>query len=57
MAAVLTEFDVWDFKKDEEGRWTWQRLSPDGEVLLQARDAFEDLEQCQADAARHRYLG
>jgi hypothetical protein len=51
---IFTDYDVWTFKRDED-RWKWFRHSPDGELLVEARSSFEELEQCQADAARAGY--
>ena len=44
MAIEFTDFDVWAFKRDEEGKWLWQRTSPDGEVLIAAANAFSSME-------------
>ena len=51
---IFTDYDVWTFKRDED-RWKWFRHSPDGELLVEARTSFDELEQCQADAARAGY--
>jgi hypothetical protein len=52
----LTELDVWSFKRDGNGRWTWQRRSPGGELLMESRGYFDDLDACQEDAHRHGYF-
>jgi hypothetical protein len=57
MAAAFTDFDVWDFKREESGRWSWQRLSPDGEALVNSRASHNTFEECVADAERAGYTG
>jgi hypothetical protein len=53
----FTDYDVWSFKKDDDGRWTWRRESPDGELLVQARSSFDVFEACVEDAGRFGYSG
>ena len=53
--VIFTDYDVWTFKRDEQDRWKWFRHSPDGELLVEARSSFDELEQCQADASRAGY--
>ena len=57
MPIEFTDFDVWSFKKDEEGKWLWQRTSPDGEVLIAAANSFGTMEECVEDACRRGYRG
>jgi hypothetical protein len=52
-----SDFDVWEFKRDDANRWVWRRLTADGEVRLTSRDALSDLEDCISDARRCGYLG
>ena len=52
-----SEFDVWVFKKDEQMRWVWQRLTADGDLRLAARSPFDKLEDCLDDARRCGYTG
>jgi hypothetical protein len=54
--AEFTDWDVWSFKKDDHGQWIWQRCSPDGDLLVESRSAFEQLEACQEDATRFGYV-
>ncbi|MGZ8265759.1 MAG: hypothetical protein ACXWUI_16615 [Burkholderiales bacterium] len=54
--AEFTDWDVWSFKKNEQGKWAWQRQSPDGELLMESRGSFEELPQCQDDATRFGYV-
>ncbi len=54
MAAFATS-DVWDFRRDESGRWAWRRQSLFGEVLLEGRLNFGELGECLTDAQRHGY--
>jgi hypothetical protein len=49
--------DVWDFKKDSNGHWTWQRQSLHHELIEQGRVSFNKLEECIADARRRGYAG
>ena len=57
MPVEFTDFDVWTFKKDDADRWHWQRMSPDGEVLIAAATAFATMEECVEDARRRGYRG
>ena len=57
MAIEFTDFDVWTFRKDDADKWHWQRLSPDGEILIAAAIAFSTMEECMADARRRGYKG
>ena len=49
--------DVWDFKKDSNGHWTWQRQSLHHELIEEARLSFQKLDECIADARRRGYAG
>jgi len=53
--ATFATSDVWDFKRDESGRWAWRRQSLFGEVLLEGRLNFGELGECLTDAQRHGY--
>lgn len=55
MPVEFTDFDVWTFKKDDTDRWRWQRMSPDGEVLIAAANAFATMDECVEDARRRGY--
>ncbi|HYH42064.1 MAG TPA: hypothetical protein VD867_08775 [Burkholderiales bacterium] len=57
MAIEFTDFDVWTFRKDDADKWHWQRLSPDGEILIAAAMAFGTMEECMDDARRRGYKG
>jgi len=52
-----SDFDVWEFKRNENDRWVWRRLTADGDVRLACRDAFEDVDECVQDARRCGYMG
>ena len=49
--------DVWDFKKNADGRWVWCRQTLRHEVIRQGSRAFTELEECVADARRYGYAG
>ena len=49
--------DVWDFKKDAEGRWNWQRQSLHHELIQEGQTPFTKFEDCLADARRCGYTG
>ena len=53
--ATFATSDVWDFKRDESGRWAWRRQSLFGEVLIEGRLSFGELGECLTDAQRHGY--
>jgi len=55
MAAQVS--DVWDFKKDGDGCWRWQRQSLRHEMIEEGRTAFRKFEECVADAQRRGYTG
>ena len=57
MPIEFTDFDVWTFRKDDADKWHWQRLSPDGEILIAAAMAFGTMEECMDDARRRGYKG
>jgi len=46
---------VWSFNKDTDAKWTWRRQSARGVILMQSRQYFDDLNECQLDAERHGY--
>ena len=52
-----SDFDVWEFKRDDAHRWMWRRLTADGDVRITSREPFGDLEECIGDARRCGYLG
>ena len=49
--------DVWDFKKDSDGCWNWQRQSLRHELIEASRAPFVTFEACLADAQRCGYSG
>ena len=53
--TALAQTDVWDFKRDDGGRWHWRRQTLMGELILEGKTAFSELDQCLADATRHGY--
>lgn len=52
-----SDFDVWEFKRDDANRWMWRRLTADGEVRVASRDRFAAVDECVEDARRSGYLG
>jgi hypothetical protein len=54
---MATVSDVWDFKKDSNGWWRWQRQSLRHEPVDKGRQAFRRLEDCISDARRYGYAG
>lgn len=57
MRKEFTDYDVWSFHKPDTDSWNWRRTSPDGEVLIEGRAAFGNLDECVEDARRHGYTG
>ena len=51
------DFDLWDFKRDGGGRWTWARHSAEGEPLAGSHRSFNSMEACVDDAKRFGYSG
>ena len=49
--------EVWDFKKDPNGDWTWQRQSLHRELIEEGSVSFKQLDECIADARRRGYTG
>lgn len=49
--------DVWDFKKDRNGGWHWQRQSLSHELIQEGHTSFARFEDCVADAQRCGYSG
>ena len=56
MTATARTTDVWDFKRDDQGRWHWRRQTLMGELLLEGKTTFVELDECFADATRHGYV-
>ena len=54
--AEFTDWDVWSFRKNDNERWIWQRHSPDGDLLVESRSSFEQLDLCREDARRFGYV-
>jgi hypothetical protein len=52
-----SDFDVWDFRREDHGQWSWRRSSADGELRLKCRDTFSELRECVNDARRCGYTG
>jgi hypothetical protein len=52
----FTDWDVWSFKKNASGQWIWQRHSPDGELLIESRGSFDEMDLCREDATRFGYV-
>lgn len=52
-----TQADGWRFKTAPSGRWVWQRLSSEGDVLSESAFDFPLIEDCAADAQRSGYGG
>ena len=57
MELPFSEYDVWTFKKDTNGRWIWLRQAPDGEALSTSHRDYDELDDCVADAKRGGYKG
>ena len=47
----------WRFKTGPSGRWVWQRLSGEGDILSESDLDFRLIEECAADAQRSGYPG
>jgi hypothetical protein len=54
---MATQSDGWRFKTAPSGRWVWQHLSGEGDVLSQSVLDFRLIEECAADAQRCGYPG
>lgn len=52
-----SDFDVWDFRRDGGGRWTWATHSADREPMAGSRRSFDTMDECVEDATRHGYSG
>lgn len=57
MQKPYSDYDVWSFQKAEPDSWNWRRTSPDGDVLIEGRSAFNTFDDCMADARRYGYTG
>ena len=49
--------ESWSFKVDDNGRWTWERKTVEGTLILAASQTFATLEECQANARTRGYSG
>jgi hypothetical protein len=54
---MAAQIEGWRFKTGPCGRWVWQRLSSDGDVVSQSALDFPLIEECAADAERSGYSG
>ena len=54
--AEFSDWDVWSFKKNDDGAWIWQRHSPDGDLLMASRGSFDEMDRCREDATRFGYV-
>lgn len=52
-----SELDMWDFRCDGGGHWTWARHSVDREPMAGSRTSFDTLAACVEDARRYGYSG
>jgi hypothetical protein len=54
---MAAQNEGWRFKTATSGRWVWQRLSDEGDVMSQSELDFPLIEECAADAQRSGYPG
>ena len=54
---MSSQIEGWTFKTASSGRWVWQRVSGEGDVMSQSDLDFRLLEECAADAQRSGYPG
>ena len=54
---MATQVDGWRFKTGPSGRWVWQRVSSEGDVMSESPLDFTLIEDCAADAERCGYAG
>jgi hypothetical protein len=54
---MTTQAEGWRFKTAPSGRWVWQRVSGEGDIVSQSDLDFRLLEECAADAERSGYPG
>jgi hypothetical protein len=54
---MASQGEGWAFKTASSGRWVWQRVSGEGDVVSQSDLDFRLLEECAADAQRCGYPG
>jgi hypothetical protein len=54
---MSSQIEGWTFKTASSGRWVWQHVSGEGDVVSQSDLDFRLLEECAADAQRSGYPG
>jgi hypothetical protein len=54
---MAAQADGWRFKTGPSGRWVWQHLSTEGDVLSESALDFLLIEDCAADAQLSGYGG
>jgi hypothetical protein len=54
---MSSQIEGWTFKTASSGRWVWQRVSGEGDVVSRSDLDFRLLEECAADAQRSGYPG
>jgi len=47
---------IWRFYTDTSGRWRWQHLSMQREVIAESSKSYRDYEECLADAKDKGYV-
>jgi hypothetical protein len=47
---------VWRFYTNAKHRWKWQRLSVQGQALLESDKSYKKYEECLANAKDHGYV-
>jgi hypothetical protein len=41
---------IWEFHREPDGRWRWQRVDDDGSMIAFSAHTFHHLLECLADA-------
>ena len=47
---------IWRFYRDVRGRWRWQRISVQREVIAESPTGYRTYEECLADAQASGYV-
>jgi len=49
------EKDVWKIYKDNDNRWRWKRIAPNGRVVAESNKSFQYKDNCEENAVRNGY--
>ncbi|MBA3725981.1 MAG: DUF1508 domain-containing protein [Armatimonadetes bacterium] len=49
--------DTWEFYKDPQGKWRWRRVAPNGRIVGQSSEGYNNRSDCEDNARRNGWPG